>query len=532
MSSPLISFTNLSWCTPDGRSLFSNLNLSFESGRTGLVGRNGVGKTTLLKLASGELQPLMGRVDVRGRVACLRQSIRTNSTETVAECLGVAQAWALLRRAEDGAATIEELADVDWSLESRILSALARVRLDAEPNTRLGEMSGGECTRVRLAAALYAEPDFLLLDEPTNHLDHEGREAVISFLAKWKGGAVIVSHDRGLLETMDAIVELTSLGATTYGGNWSHYREQKSAELAEARRDLVLAERRVAEVARKTQAIVEKKARKDAVGRRQKEKGGIPRIALGLMKNRSEDTSGMNTRLAERQQAEAADSAAAARRRMEILEPFSVVLPSTALAAGKTVLEMDDVSVGYVPGQPVLRHLSLRIAGPERIAISGPNGSGKTTSLQLISGTLKPWTGQVRIATEFAMLDQQMRILDGSQSIRDNFLRLNPEDNEQACRASLARFRFRADAAHQIAFTLSGGQVLRAALACVLGGTRLPRFLVLDEPTNHLDIESLEAVESGLRAYDGALLVVSHDESFLQNIGITRCVSLSPQRRV
>jgi len=136
----------------------------------------------------------------------------------------------------------------------------------------------------------------------------------------------------------------------------------------------------------------------------------------------------------------------------------------------------------------------------------------------------------VRVNTDFAMLDQEVSLLDASLSIRDNFLRLNPEADENACRASLARFKFRADAALQIVSTLSGGQMLRAGLACVLGGTTPPPLLILDEPTNHLDIESIETVEGGLRAYDGALLVVSHDEPFLAAIGTTRRLELPVKR--
>ena len=173
----------------------------------------------------------------------------------------------------------------------------------------------------------------------------------------------------------------------------------------------------------------------------------------------------------------------------------------------------------------VLAGLDLRVEPGEHVTITGPNGSGKTTLLALITGQLPPWTGTVHLMTGFAMLDQQVGLLDPSTSIRDNFRRLNPEADENACRASLARFMFRADAALQVVASLSGGQLLRAGLACVLGAAP-PQLLVLDEPTNNLDLESIAAVEAGLRAYDGALLVVSHDEAFLQAVGITRRLEL------
>jgi len=523
-----IILSNLAWSAPDGRALFFNLDLSFGAERAGLVGRNGTGKTTLLKLIAGTLIPVSGTVCVGGSLGILRQTVDVEPDETVADLFGVTGMLTLLRRAERGEAGVEELADADWLLEARILSALGRVGLDAGPETRLAALSGGQRTRAGLAAVVFAEPDFILLDEPTNNLDREGRDALIDLLAGWRAGAIVVSHDRELLETMDAIVELTALGATRYGGNWSHYRARKALELEAARHDLADAEKRMADVARSAQATVERKARKDRMGQKKAAKGDMPRILAGGRKDRSEDTGGASARLAERRRAEALDAAASARRRIEILQPLSVVLPPTGLPANKTVVTVDGVTAGYDAERPVLRDLSFTVTGPERMAVTGPNGSGKTTLLVLLGGNLRPWAGTVRVMTGVAMLDQRVSLLDPSATIRDNFRRLHPQADENACRAALARFMFRADAALQSVSTLSGGQRLRAGLACVLGGSAPPSLLILDEPTNHLDIEAIEAVEAGLRAYDGALLVVSHDRSFLDAIGVSRRLELRP----
>lgn len=521
-----ITLSDLTWSTPDGRPLFAGLDLSFDGGRTGLVGRNGVGKSTLLNLIAGTLAPQSGRVSVDGTLGILRQAVQITRGETLADLFGVTRALDLLRRAEAGDADAEALSDADWSLEARIAAALGRVGLDAAPETPLAMLSGGQRTRARLAALIFTEPDIILLDEPTNDLDREGRAAVVDLLVGWRAGAIVVSHDRALLDTMDAIVELTALGATRYGGNWTRYRERKALELAAAQHELADAERRVTEVAQRAQAATERQARKDGAGRRKGAKGDMPRILKGMLQERSENTSGQNARLAERQRAQAQEDAAAARARIEILQPLSVILPSTGLPAGRTVLRIDAVSIGHAPGEPVFEDLSLTITGPERIAVTGPNGSGKTSLLAMITGRLQPWSGRVRLMTEVAMLDQQVSLLDPRASIRDNFRRINPGMDENACRAALARFMFRADAALQGVGSLSGGQMLRAGLACVLGGGAPPPLLILDEPTNHLDIDAMAAVEAGLRAYDGALLVVSHDEAFLEAIGITRRLCL------
>lgn len=319
---------------------------------------------------------------------------------------------------------------------------------------------------------------------------------------------------------MDAIVELTSLGAKRYGGGWSAFQEARAVELEAARQSLAHAQKTADEVDRKAQALAERQDKRDAAGARKAAKGGMPRILLGRRKSSAEASRGKGVAVTERQRAGALDAVTAAKARIEVLQPFSVRLPPTRLAAGRQVLTFDGVTVGYDPARPLIRDLSFSLAGPQRLAVTGSNGSGKTSILKVIIGELPPIRGAASVNVPFALLDQSVSILERGETILDNFKRLNPGASDNACRATLASFRFRADAALQRVETLSGGQVLRAGLACVLGGSDPPSLLVLDEPTNHLDIESIEAVEAGLLAYDGALVVVSHDETFLANIGI------------
>ena len=249
---------------------------------------------------------------------------------------------------------------------------------------------------------------------------------------------------------------------------------------------------------------------------------------MGGLKDRSEDTGGENARLAERRRAQAFDAAASARERIEILQPFSVVLPPTHLPAGRTVLAIDDVTAGYEPERPILRDLSFSITGPERVAVVGPNGSGKTTLLALVTGQLQPWSGSARVMTAFALLDQRVSLLD-------------PSLRSATISAASIRRRTRTPAGRRSPGSCSGptrlcrssprsaaGSCCGRGLPACWAARRPPSLLILDEPTNHLDIDSIEAVEAGLRAYDGALLVVSHDETFLDAIGISRRLDLGP----
>lgn len=523
-----ITLTGLGWSTPDGVPLFNNINLSFAPERTGLVGRNGTGKTTLLRLITATLPPQTGTIRVHGTLGQMRQELQSSSEETIADLFGASPALAILDRAAAGQASVEELAEADWTLPTRIEAVLARCGLELEPEIPLSILSGGQRTRASLAALIFHEPDFLLLDEPTNNLDRAGRRAVIDLLNGWRAGAIVVSHDRELLEEMDAIVELNTLGVTRYGGNYSAYQARKAEELQAADRRLADADKQLTVAKRSAQQALERKARKDGAGLKSRARGDQPKILLDAAKGRSEASDSTNARLRDMLHDKAQEAASSARAVVEILQPIRMDIPSTGLSPNRQVLKLSAVTGGHDRAEPVICNLSLSVVGPERIAITGPNGCGKSTLLSLIAGRLKPQEGWIELNVPYVLLDQGVDLLDPAGSLRDNFLRLNPDANENECRAALARFRFRADDALQRVHALSGGQRLCAGLACVLGRITPPQLLLLDEPTNHLDLDATEALEAALRAYDGAILVVSHDETFLDNLALDRRLELGP----
>ncbi|MFN3778712.1 MAG: ABC-F family ATP-binding cassette domain-containing protein [Brevundimonas aurantiaca] len=514
--------------TPDGVTLFDNLSLTFGSERTGVVGRNGAGKSTLLRLIAGDLSPSEGSVTRAASVGVLDQRSDPSPDETTGQTLGVAPALAAIDRLLAGEGDAQDMADADWTLEPRIASALAEVGLEGLPMDRATRsLSGGEQTRLRLAGLILAAPDLILLDEPTNHLDVQARGRVADVLGRWKGGAVVVSHDRDLLRRMDRIVEVSGLGVAVHGGNYDLYAARKAIERETAERDLVEAERTLARVAAVAQRRTEMKARRDAAGRRRAAKGDMPRILIDARAERAENSGAADRLLAARQAAEAETVLAAARQGVERVRTLAIPMPATGLAAGRTVATLTGAAWTSQDGRRIAGPIDLTLTGPERVAVTGPNGAGKTTLLRLITGDLQPTAGQVRRPVPSALLDQDAALLGPQETLIEAWTRLNPDGSAHDAQAALARFLFRNTAAHRRVGDLSGGERLRAALACVMTGKRPPQLLVLDEPTNHLDLDSVAAVEDALSAYDGALVVVSHDADFLAAIGIDRTVSLS-----
>ncbi|MET0820447.1 MAG: ABC-F family ATP-binding cassette domain-containing protein [Aeromicrobium sp.] len=521
-----LSINHLSFTWPDGSTVLDGLDLSVGPGRHGLVGLNGCGKSTLLRLVAGDLTPHDGTVVVEGGLGYLPQDPGVDPTRTVADVLGVSATLAAISRVDSGDVRQDDLdllADGDgWGVAERTEAELSRLGLGHVGLDRpIGTASGGELVLLSLVAVLLRRPAVLLLDEPTNNLDVEARRRLIDVVTTWRGTLLVVSHDRELLNVMDDIGELRGGRVTWYGGTYDDYEAAVSVEQEAASRAVRAAESDLRAQKRDLVESQTKLSHRRKYGEKAFAEKRQPKIAMGNDKRRAEVSAGRLTGLHQARLETATGQLDAAEARLRDDREVRIDLPGTSVPAGRTVLVAEGLTPAH--GQAVL---DLDVRGPERIGLTGPNGSGKTSLLRTVVGLTEPAAGTVTVSVPARYLPQRMDVLDDTLTVAENIARIAPEATETERRSRLARFLFRGRAADQPASTLSGGERLRATLACLLLAEPAPQLLMLDEPTNNLDLPSIQHLVEALRSYEGALIVVSHDERFLDDIGLTRRIEV------
>lgn len=524
-TSSYLALEGVSCVLPNGQLLFSDLTERFDQRRAALVGRNGCGKTVLARMLAGQIALTHGQVVRSGkvqRVHYLAQHITPDAGATVADLAGVRSTLDALARIAAGSTSAADFDTVgdDWDTAQGLRNALdAQGLRHANADTLASSLSGGEAMRVALLGAQLSGADFLILDEPSNHLDQTARQALADRLQQWPGGLLVISHDRQLLAGMERIVELSPLGLRSYGGNYAFYAQAKAQEQQSAMADLDRAKhdrRRAAQAMRDQRERQEKRQTRAAKGAKQANQA---KILLDRQKERSDQSMGK----LHRQQA---DAQAALSQRVrdaaaQVAEdvPIHLHAPTSTGVAQRVLAELDQVQLPWV--HTSAEHVNLQITGQQRVGLLGPNGCGKSTLLKVIAGRLLPVSGACKVTPQTAYLDQALDSLDGQTSALQQLQDVNRGLSEGELRMRLAQLGLDAEQVVAPCDTLSGGERLKAALACVLYADTPPQLLLLDEPSNHLDLPSLQALEQLLTRYQGALLVVSHDSAFLQALGLT-----------
>ena len=503
-----------------GDILFGPLNLTLEPSLCALVGRNGCGKTRLLRMLAGRDEPASGHIERFGSHFYVAQQQAISPQTTLAELLGYGAMFAARKRVDSGDYQPDDLDILDghWDLAERLCEAFIHAQLPAfDPDKPAGELSGGERIRALLCGAFTADADFLLLDEPTNHLDRQGRAWFYDQLRLFQGGVLVASHDRELLEQVPRILELSASGLRSYGGNYADYQTQRDAEQQAARAALEHA----ATERKRTRARMQKEhddsQRRSAKTLRTVDTLNIASFERVKYKGAAKERIG-SWKKQHSEQNEALNAAVnKARERVEEDAPIMFTLPGSHIAEGKQVLVLEDLQLPHVSLPPV----NWRMDGPMRVALRGPNGCGKSTLLKIILGEIAPRSGACKVSVSCAYLDQHLSQLDLTQSVMTHLNLSHTPLEEGGLRTRLAQLQLGADKVTLPLAELSGGERLKAALACVLWREKATQLLLLDEPTNHLDLASVQAIEAALAGFPGALLVVSHDEKFLQGVALT-----------
>lgn len=461
---PHISLRNLYYSTPDSKPIFENISLDLSQGNYAIIGENGVGKTTLINLITGKIGPISGSIKTYG-----------------------------------------------------IISLFAQIR---ENNPKL---SGGEAVIQELRTIFSQNADILLFDEPTNNLDFDARQYLFRAISKSPALKIFVTHDLELIDFADHIIDIRRNKIVLFHGNYSKYVAQKAIEEENAKHTLQIAKSEMNKVKTQNQSLREAKEKSDSKGKRKRLKNDAPKVQSGRQKSRAENTMAKLSNRNRRALEKALEFQKSAQNSIELKPEISFLFDSET-SRPRNLVKLQNISFGF--NEPLFKSLGFEINSQDRIRIKGKNGAGKSSLLRILNGEITPNSGEVSKNCKVSFLDQNLTCLDEKLSLFENFAKRNQDISKNEICAVLAKVGFRnKDAEKQVA-VLSGGEKLRAAFALIALSDPALDILILDEPTNNLSISSIQLLIDALNAYNGALIVVTHDEKFAKCLALNKSIEI------
>ena len=489
----------------------------------GLIGRNGQGKSLLMSLLQGQSNELAysGQISWQCPHQHLAQLQRIQA-KTIAQALDIEDLYQCFERIQQGTASFNDYDRVEhlWHLPTEWQQLLESAGLPTALDTPTQYLSEGQKTKLALCRLFLLKDHYLLLDEPSNHLDIQGRQWLIDQMAQHPTGGLMISHDRQLLSHVQGIFALNQLGLQYYGGNYALYQQQHQLQV-EALSHAVQQEKRELKQLKEQQHQSQMKAQKrKKTGEKLRASGSQAPILLDAKKEQSEQSLSHLRKQQSKQLADAKDELQQKQTQLEHLKSQSFEFTQTSGKSGE-ILRCQQLQLTYAKTQPI----DLALTVGEKLHLIGANGTGKSTLLKTLQGLIPPLAGEIYCKVSAVYLDQNLSLLNENLSAVEYLCGIDSNLNEQQARTLLGNLQIRRDKALSPLTKLSGGERLKVALLGLK--QQAVELLLLDEPENHLDIESRELLAQAINSFNGAVILVSHDESFVEECGIHESYVLS-----
>ena len=527
-----IIVNHISYLHPDKEILFENISFSInKSEKIALIGNNGTGKSTLLKILAGQLQASSGEVVSNDQPYYVPQHFGQYDSLTIAEVLLIDKKIKALQAILSGDASEKNFTSLndDWTIEDKVSAAFLQWKIThLSLSQPMKELSGGEKTKVFLAGIAIHAPSIILLDEPSNHLDMDSRTQLYEFIKTEKACVIVVSHDRTLLNLLNVTYELQKDNIIVYGGNYEFYKKQKEGKIDALQEQLEEQEKALRLARKAARETVERKQKHESRGKKQNIKGGISRIAIKTLKDNAEKSSSRLAKTHAEKMETMKDNIKQIHNKIPEIKGLMLQIENASTHKGKMLIEAENINAKYGKTSLWEETMSFYVRSGDRIVISGKNGAGKTTLLRMLLGEVIPSTGTIkRPLFNYLYVDQQYEIIDNQCTVFEQVQNHNKRNlQEHELKTLLHRFLFPVQSWDKTCDKLSGGEKMKLTFCSLIVSNQTPDLIALDEPANNVDIESLEIITSTIKEYQGTVLLISHDQYFIQEIGIDYCWDL------